>query len=135
DGFRNNFINRFADLLNTIMQPAYFSNVINTIYNQIQPYLNEDTNRYPRLTFYRESERTNLLNWANNRPAFERENIRTHFNIESTLNVTLNVSNIQAGNVKINTILIDGITPGVTANPYPWSGIYYKNIPVTLSAV
>ena len=135
DGFRNQFINRFADLLNSAFLPSRFTSIINDIYDEINPYLDEDANRMPKLSFFRASERTNLLNWANNRPAFERENIRTHFNIESTLNVSLNVSDTQAGQVKINSILIDSATPGLAANPYPWSGIYYKNIPITLTAI
>lgn len=36
--------------------------------------------------------------------------------------------------MQVNTVEIVSATPGVGANPYPWSGTYFQEIPVTLTA-
>ena len=37
--------------------------------------------------------------------------------------------------IKINTIQIKASTPGVSEEPYPWKGIYFKDIPISLTAI
>ena len=74
-------------------------------------------------------------NFANARPNFQRQHIRTKFGIASNINVTLNVSNPLHGHVKVNTIDIAAGTPGIASNPYPWTGIYFSAIPVRLKAI
>lgn len=135
NGFKVYFINRFADILNTAFTPTRFNSIVNQTFDEVAPYLPEDINRFPRLTFYQNSQKTNLLDWGTNRPAIQRDQIRTQFSISSNLNITLNVSNTEAGIVKINTIKITPETPGVPANPYPWTGIYFNGIPVTVEAI
>ena len=39
------------------------------------------------------------------------------------------------GFIHINTIDIKDGTPGIVGNPYPWTGVYFSNIPVKLTAV
>src|SRR5690625_7792929 len=36
--------------------------------------------------------------------------------------------------VMVNSTLISPDTPGVSDNPYPWTGTYFQGIPVTLKA-
>ncbi len=48
--------------------------------------------------------------------------------------LTVNVSSENSGYVKINTIEIVPSTEGVGAVPYPWNGIYFRDVPVTLIA-
>lgn len=134
DEFRVQFINRFADILNTVYTPEYFNTVVNETFDEVSPYLAEDTNRFPRESFYQEIERQSLLDWGTNRPDIQREQIRTYFDISETLDLTLNVSDTEAGTVTINTITIDASTPGVPETPYPWTGTYFNAIPVTLEA-
>jgi hypothetical protein len=49
--------------------------------------------------------------------------------------VTLNVSDTSQGFVKINTIDILPSTPGVPQKPYPWTGSYFADIPLTVTAI
>jgi hypothetical protein len=134
ESFKNRFLNRYADLLNTAYLPSRFTQIIEEIYDEVNPYLAEDQHRYPRITFYMQSEKTNLLNWANQRPDSERANLLDHFNIEHSVPVTISISEENAGKVKINTVLLDGSSPGVAENPYPWNGLYFKDVPITLTA-
>jgi hypothetical protein len=73
--------------------------------------------------------------FINQRPAIQRNHIRGKFGIANNINATLNVSNTAYGYVKINTIDIKEGTDGIAANPYPWTGIYFSNIPVKLKAI
>ncbi len=132
ESFKNQFINRFADVLNTVFTPTYFNNVVHETFDEIEPYLAENTHRYPRDQFYDPSEKTNLLDWGNTRPTAQRNQIKDYFAISNVVDVDINVSSSEAGFVKISTINIDPATPGVPENPYPWTGKYFEGIPVTL---
>jgi hypothetical protein len=35
----------------------------------------------------------------------------------------------------MNSIDVKAGTDGITSNPYPWTGIYFSNIPVTMKAI
>jgi len=132
--FKNHFINRFADLLNSVFLPEHFLSVVNSTFDEVTPYLAENFNRTPAANFYTTDNKQNLITWGNNHPALQRTSIKTHFGITNTVNIILNVSDEVAGFIKMNTIEVTDNTPGIAVNPYPWSGIYYKNIPVTLTA-
>lgn len=133
--FKNQFINRFADILNTAFITERFNAIVNQTFDEVAPYLPEDINRFPRATFYQNAQKTNLLNWGTNRPAIQRDQIRAKFGISNNVSITLNVSNTEAGIVKMNTVKIASTTPGVSANPYPWTGVYFNNVPVTVEAI
>jgi hypothetical protein len=133
--FKNQFISRFADVLNTVFKTSHFLEVINETFDEIAPYLPEDINRFPRPNFYKPTEKQNLIDWATNRPQEQRVLIKNQFNIAETFQVDLNVSDIKEGFIKINTINIREITPGVDENPYPWNGTYFKTIPVSIEAI
>lgn len=132
--FKNKFINRFADVLNTAFLSDRFNSIVNETFNEVAPYLSEDQNRYPREDFYKQNEKENLLDWGTNNPDNQRQQIKDFFNISETVNLNINVTNSQAGYVKINTLTLKESTTGVNANPYPWSGTYFKEIPVTIEA-
>lgn len=134
-GFRNNFINRYADLLNTAFLTSRFTQVIEHIYDEVNPYLAEDIHRMPREQFYQQTEKGYLLDWANQRPNSERNNILNHFSLSSTSTLILNVEAQNAGKIKVNTVVIEPSTPGVTENPYPWNGIYFNGVPIKLTAL
>ena len=137
DSFRLEFINRFADLINTSFST---SNVLGTM-AQMKSVLNPEMPQ--QFARWQAPENNgdwnyflnNQTNFANQRPAFQRNHIRSQFGITSNINATLNVSDITNGYIKMNTIDIKDGTPSITGNPYPWTGIYFSNIPVTIKAI
>lgn len=135
EGFKQQFLNRFADLLNTAFVKERFVDVIEKTREEVAPYLTEDANRFPRENFYLESERQKLLSWANNQQQIQRDTLSTYFNLAGTYKLNLNSTNANAGHVKVNTIAISGQTVGVPQQVYPWNGVYFKGIPITLKAV
>jgi hypothetical protein len=139
--FRNDFINRFADLLNAHFQPARFQSIINAAFDEAAPVWGEMSARWNNAAFsnpsrpFTTTHRNNLLTWSNEHPARQRTHIRQHFGISSNVNLTVNVSNPSHGLVRVNTIDISPDTPGIPAQAYPWTGAYFQNIPVPVHAV
>jgi hypothetical protein len=136
--FKLNFINRFADLLNTYFLPSRVNATIDTFKNRINPEIAEHQSRWKGfydVDTWNDYSVQSMRNFANGRPNNQRAHIRGKFGISGDINATLNVDDITHGFIKMNTIDINSSTPGVAVNPYPWTGIYFKDIPVTLKAV
>jgi hypothetical protein len=140
--FKTVYINRFADLLNSFLTTERFEGIINDIFDNVSPVWEEvSTGRWgtanlsnPSLGF--ESTHKNaLLDWSNIHPPRQRDHIRSFFKIPGNVNITLNVSDTEHGHIKINTINIEGDTPGIPDNPYPWTGVYFRGVPVQLEAI
>ena len=134
DSFKRRFLNRYADLLNTALLTSRFHEITNNVYDEVSPYLVEDANRYPRANFYKNSEKQELLDWGVTQPTNERNQLLNYFELAGTYNITLNVSDDAAGFIKVNTVDIVESSAGVDANPYPWTGIYFDQVPITLTA-
>ncbi|GGN01617.1 hypothetical protein GCM10010967_40070 [Dyadobacter beijingensis] len=136
--FRNKFINRYADLINTHFQPQRLLDQINVCKNLIYNEMSENIKRWNRPSSFAtwESNVNLMVNFANNRPGVARSHIQSQFNLsQGTRQITVNVSNAAHGYVRVNTIDIIPTTLGVSANPYPWVGTYYKDVNITLTAV
>lgn len=135
--YKNEFINRFADLMNTSFLPARVVEMIDSMKSVIEPEMQEHIARWKtpetidNWQYFLNKERT----FANDRASFQRDHIRSEFGITSNIDATLNVSNDAHGYIKMNTIDIKPGTPGISSNPYPWTGVYFSNIPVTLKAI
>jgi hypothetical protein len=137
ESFELNFINRFADMMNTYFLPERVIDLSNQFAAIIEPEIAQQYNRWAApYTFAWWLESQNVIEtFAMDRPTFQREHIRNKFGIANDVEATLSVNDDTNGYVKINTITITSDTPGVDPNPYPWTGIYFHNIPVTLTAI
>jgi hypothetical protein len=85
-------------------------------------------------------------NWSNNvrvmrtfasqRPINCRQHLVTQLRLGGFATVTLNVSHTNRGRLRINTLVIDGNTLGVTNGvAYPWRGAYFRGVPVEIQAL
>ncbi len=135
--FKNDFINRFADLMNTNFLPARMIAKQNEMAAVIAPEMPDQYFRWkaPLNNGDWQYHLNEHVNFFNQRPAFQRAHIRSKFSISSNINATLNTSNYDHGYVKISTIGIKDGTPGITGNPYPWTGVYFSGIPLKLKAI
>ena len=134
--YRNNFISRFADLLNTTFKPARLEQLIDAYAAEIDPEIDEHIQRwrFPATRAVWESNVDETVTFAQQRPGYVREHIRGKFGLPAQHNLTLGVSDTLGGFVRVNTIDIEAATPGVGQAPYPWTGIYFQDVPVTLTA-
>ncbi|MFN9113311.1 MAG: CotH kinase family protein, partial [Bacteroidota bacterium] len=130
--YKNDFINRFADLMNTNFLPSRVNSIMDAMKAVIEPEMPEHIRRWkvPTDMALWETYINEQRDFANRRASFQRNHIRSQFGISSNINATLNVSNYDHGYVKISTIEIKDGTPGISGNPYPWTGVYFSGIPL-----
>ena len=134
--FKNDFINRFADMLNTAFLPTRLNTLFGTNKNLILSEIANHINRWQ--SPFSQTAWNNSINDMNSfaqlRPAIERQHIQSKFGISGTYNLSVNTDTTM-GYVKVNTIVIKNTTPGINQLPYPWNGSYFNNIPIQLRVV
>jgi hypothetical protein len=135
--FRLQFINRFADLINTAFLPDRINALITEFQERNQPEMPEHIHRWknPESMNAWNFEINRMRSFINSRPNRQRNHIIDHFGLEETLPVTVNVGDPEQGFIKINSIDIVPETPGISENPYPWTGIYFQGVPITIQAI
>ena len=130
--FKNYFINRYADLMNTSYQYSRLSSVANSMFMQTVIEMPKE--------FLRWGDPNNINgqmnDFVNNHQTFlselaiRTEQVRAHIQSNFTLNgqvlVTLDVYPAGAGKIKISTIIPDSL---------PWTGVYFDGNPVRLTAI
>lgn len=133
--FRNDFINRFADMLNTLFRSDTVTNRINSFEQRYATAMPEHIARWskPQDMAGWHSNIEQLRSFAQNRPAYMRKYIMEYFNgteplsqdINDTSNITVTVNDSLMGHVVLSTI---------RPPAYPWSGVYFHAVPVPLKA-
>jgi hypothetical protein len=129
EGFKNDFINRFADLMNTTFKSENVVAVLDSIETALQPEMQEHIDRWRRPVSMNEWHENlqRMRTFAQQRPTYTRIHIRDHFNLSGIYNLQLAVNDPEMGGININTI-----APDVSSG---WSGIYFRSIPIKLKAV
>ena len=134
--FRNRFVNRFADLSNTAFQPARVQGIISNMAARVDSEMPRHIARWGRMVSYASwvSRVAGLKTFASARPAYALTNIVNEFGLVGMARLTVDLTN-GAGRITVNTVTIDAATLGLTnpAKPFPWSGAYFKTVPVTVS--
>jgi hypothetical protein len=134
--FKNQFIIRNADLLNTSFSKSYINPLIDDTVNDISPAMPDHIKRWkhplenesdPVSTDYWMDRVNKLKTWISERGYYHRLHIKEKFNLSDN-EVTLDISDKEAGYIRINTIDVKENTKGIEENPYPWTGKYFKNI-------
>jgi hypothetical protein len=138
DEFKHKFINRMADQLNSGFRKERILQLVDSIQTIMQPEVPEHTRRW--------NQPSSLNAWLNRiqevknfvavREGFVRQHISDYFGLGGSATVRLQVSDPQAGFVQINSIAIKNGTTGLQEGAlYPWTGTYFKNVPITLKAL
>ena len=136
DTFKLQFINRFADLINTAFLPDRVNSLITEFQERNQPEMPEHIHRWknPESMNAWNFEINRMRYFVNTRPERQRNHILDYFGLEESVAVTVHVSEPQQGFIKVNTIDIISETPGISENPYPWTGVYFQGVPITINA-
>lgn len=137
--FRNQFINRMADQINTAFRPQRAIELINEMEMRYAPEMPAHIARHNQPASW--AAWTNSIQrmraFAEQRPAYQFQHLLDYFELPGLADITLAVSDPEHGRVQINSIPIDGNTLGLAdpATPYPWSGTYVRDVPVTITAI
>lgn len=150
DSFKVFFINRFADLLNSNFLSSKLNSSVQNVKNVYDPEMMRYVNRwrYPsdsttlagRLFEVPSLNKWNsisnyLTSFALNRPAKTRNQFNNYFTLNDTVKITINVNDTVMGKIKLNSLYLDKDLNRDSAKIYPWSGIYFKGNPITVTAI
>jgi len=128
DSFKQDFLNRTSDLLNTIFLPDNSLAFIDVIKDSL----------YFEMEYHRNKWGGSLQNWANfqvdsklknfflKRPEYIREHAVEVFDLDTIYNLHLETASGLGSHIRINSIIPD---------QYPWDGIYFDSIPLVLEAL
>ncbi len=132
--FRNRFINTFADHMATSFRQERVSELADAMHAEISQEIGEHAARWRN----QGSASVNpLKSFGANRPAYMQTHLLDHFSLSGTANVRLDTPDPERGSVRVNSIVIDENTPGLSdpSQPFPWSGTYFIGVPVTVEAL
>lgn len=149
--FKEAFINRMGDLLNTEFKAEVLLSIFNDYKSEIAEIRLDHVNRwrYPSTSSTianRILEVPSLTKWNNLYTGFntffvERQrSVRNHFNarfgISDSIRVRLEVNDNTRGAIKINDLYITKAISGVNdLMPFPWTGQYFASIPFPVTAI
>lgn len=122
--FKNYFINRFADLMNTIYTPANYAAVMDSIVNVLQPEMPRHLTHWSAWINWPEEVEL-IRTFINARPAYSRSHVNSQFLLGGQAIMTFTVQIPGSGKIKVSTIVPE---------EYPWSGVYFTENLVTLKA-
>ena len=121
------FVNRYADLINTLFQPASFQSRVGAFTSQIEGTLPQHIGRWqaPESMAAWDWFVNNMVQHELSRVTSARVHLQSSFGLYDQCNCTLDAEPNGAGHVRVNTIV-----PG----PLPWQGIYFEGCPIELEA-
>jgi hypothetical protein len=129
DEFKAQFVNRYADHLNTIFSTDQVMPVIERLAAAIESEIPRHLARHDFAVKSMDTWHANvdyIKNFADLRPQYTRENIVRNLGLGGTADVTLNVSDPLTGSIQISSLAI---------TEFPWTGTYFKDVPVKLTAI
>jgi len=131
DRFRNYFINRYADLMNTSFKFDRISGIENEMFDWTVVEMQKeyarwgDPNHIPEQMANFTANHEIMQSQFAERTTQVRNHIVSNFNLPNLVNLTLNVYPEGAGTIQISTI---------TPDHYPWDGVYFNGVPVKIEA-
>lgn len=133
--FRYYFVNRYADMLNTILREDHVLAKIEETQLLLAPDFDKQIARWGLSNSTWTNAIDYLKYYVSNRPKNCRENLNTYvlnryfadsLIPDSLYAITVDVQPAGAGKIKINTIKPES---------YPWNGIYFNSVPIQVTAI
>ena len=145
--FRTDFLNRFADMLNTTFRPERMTAILDSMKAIYTPEIEEHIIRWNKTEpetwdhFYRPvisyeewvDEVDVMRRYVGQRRSHQWEHLKD-FTGYRTSNITLDVSDPADGHIRINSLDITPMTEGVNNDPWPWTGSYFRDVTSVLTA-
>ncbi len=126
-GYRNFFINRFSDLLNTAFLPQQTRRLIDSLAAVINDDISFETNRWGSSPseWLQDGIQGELYGFADDRPDVVRYHLQNQFDLAGTATLTIDRPIGGTGTIRVNSLLIEN---------FPWQGIYFKGLPLEIEA-
>lgn len=125
--YKNYFINRHADLMNTIFLPSNVTAVANALRDTMDPAMLRHFTKWQTSSIYSfwYNNVSGLGSWTNVHTPAVRNSLQSYFTLVKQVTTTFEVYPAGAGYVMLNTI---------EPHTYPWSGVYFDGCPITITA-
>lgn len=139
--FRHRFINTYADHFNSSFKGERVLARIEEMRGTLAPEYPEHARRWnqPSTFWYGGDswkEKIDVMRiFAQSRVMQVRQHLNEKFSLGGMAPLTLRVGETGGGRIRINSMVIDEKTPGAGPTPYPWTGYYFRNVPVILEAL
>ncbi len=126
ESFKINFINSFADRLNTELQSDILLGRLDEFESGIESEIASHLSRWGGNFADFEYNVSRMRNFAEQRPSSVKQHLKSEFGLSDDWEVTLNVNDEAYGEIRVNTLVLER---------YPWSGEYFQGIPIELEAI
>lgn len=127
ESFRNYFINRYADLINTSFTAEQLVDEITRTRDEIDTEMVVHVPMWGKsYDRWRNHELPKMYRFAEDRPEFARQYVQDYFALNSQDQITLRTYPEGAGDIKINTVTI-------TSEQLPWQGYYFNEVPIEIT--
>ncbi len=133
ENFRNEYVQRTCSFIHLIYGEERTHHMIDSFQMMIDPYMEEHINKWNADNAYG----GNYFNWTGwvqefrnfftDRPAYMRDFINDEFNLNGTYELLLNYDVNTGGTVRINSNQME--------TPYNYTGLYFKGVPVEVTAI
>ena len=124
--FRDQFINSFADQINTTFQKSSVDLLIDELAGNISDEMIHHSERWGGSYQNWVNKINDLKYFSQHRQAIVQDHIVSRFGLGGTHNVTLNVTQSGSGVVRLNTLML---------RSFPWTGVYFQGVPVVITAL
>ena len=124
--FKREFINRYADLINTIYKPSSMLGIMHQFQDSMSYDMTKHFAKWGSTKSNWQSNINSMTSFINNRPAQARNHIEDQFNLRRQVTLTFNVNPAGAGRIQVSTVI---------PASYPWTGVYFDGNPVTITAI
>ena len=128
--YKNFFINRFLDRLNTGLKEEVVMNRVEDFRALITPIMGDHVNRWPSaipsLNAWKYGVNP-IKTFGEKRPTFQRQHLIEYFQLEdTTFRLTMNNTTVERGHLKVNTLTIEDTI---------FDGLYFQGVPVTIEVI
>jgi hypothetical protein len=124
--YKRYFINRFADLLNTIFLPSEMLPIMHQFQDSMAFDMNNHFIKWGSTPATWQGNINTMVNFINARPAIQRNHIQSQFSLNQQVTLTFNTNPAGAGRIQVSTVI---------PASYPWTGVYFDGNPVTITAI
>jgi hypothetical protein len=125
-GFRNEFVNQYSDRINTNFSAANINAATDSLKQIFLPEISDHLIRWGLSYNNWENNFTKIKNFANYRPAYARDHMKSVLGLGEALEIKVEINIPGSGKVRVNSIVPDN---------YPFYGVYFKDIPIKLTAI
>lgn len=125
-GFKQYYIARYADLLNTVFKPSFMLYTLDSMANIIQPEMQRHCTRWAGNYTQWQNNVQKIRNFINTRYSVVTTGLNSCYNLSGPYPLTVKVEPAGAGQVLLNSLQLTN---------FPWTGNYYGNMDNLLSAL